>query len=89
MVKPTMRRVKVAVTVLAAFMVIVQAPAPVQAPDQPVKEELALGTVAIATTVPLGYVLLQGKVVQVVSPMPMADRTTLPPPIPDLFTVKP
>ena len=44
---------KVAVTVLAAFMVPAQVPVPVQAPDQPAKVEPAAGVAVRFTMVPL------------------------------------
>ena len=45
--------VKVAVTVVAALMLTVQAPVPVHAPVQPLKVEPAAGVAVSVTTVPL------------------------------------
>jgi hypothetical protein len=44
--------VKVAVTLLAASIVTLHAPAPVQAPDHPVNRELAAGVAVSETTTP-------------------------------------
>src|SRR5262245_23485840 len=53
-VRVTVRRVKVAVTVVAAFMVTVQAPVPAQPPPlHPVKAEPVAGVAVSVTTVPL------------------------------------
>lgn len=74
---------KVAVTVLTAFMVIVQEPAPVQSPDQPVKEELALGVAVKVTVVPFEYCSVQSAPQLI----PTGSLDTVPVPVPDLVTV--
>jgi len=50
---PPPERLKVAVTVFAAFIVTTQEPVPVQAPDQPAKVEPAAEVAVRVTTVPL------------------------------------
>ena len=69
---------KVAVTVLAEFIVTVQPPRPLQAPDQPAKAEPAAGVALSVTAAPEANVPLQ------LEPQLMAegDEETVPPPEP-------
>lgn len=83
-VKPTCTALKLAVAVLAALMVTVQAFAvPVQAPVQPVKLEPALGDTVKVT---LEFKL---KLAEQVEPqlMPVGELVTVPEPVPVLVTV--
>src|SRR5437016_1732301 len=77
-------RVKVAVTVVAALRVTVQAPGPEQPPPlQPVKVEPVVGTAVSVTAVPLVKLAAQ------VAPqmMPAGALVTAPLPVPALLTV--
>jgi hypothetical protein len=78
-------RSKLAVTDLAASMARVHAPVPLQAPDQPVKVELASGLAVNVTTVPVAklaaHVLPQAT--------PAGDEVTVPLPVPVFATFKP
>src|SRR2546425_3051478 len=76
-------RVKVAVTVVAAESVTVQAPVPEQPPLQPVKIEPAAGAAVSVTAVPLAKLAAQGAP-QV---MPAGLVVTVPAPAPALETV--
>jgi len=76
--------VKVAVTVVAALKVTVQAPVPEQPPPlQPPKVEPAAGAAVSVTAVPLG------KLATHVAPqvMPTGELVTVPLPVPALLTV--
>jgi hypothetical protein len=68
--------VKVAVTLLAASIVTLQAPLPVQAPDQPANCELAAGVAVSATTMPCAYVPFTGVGLAATDPepVPFVDR---------------
>src|SRR6267143_1378643 len=74
---------KVAVTEVAALIVTVHVPVPVQAPLQPVKVEPAAGAAVRVTTVPVV------KEVEQVAPqeIPTGALVTVPVPAPDLVTV--
>src|SRR2546422_3209271 len=77
-------RLKVAVTVVAAETVTVQAPVPEQPPPvQPVKGEPAAAVAVSVTAVPLG------KLAEQVAPqvMPAGELVTVPLPVPALLTV--
>src|SRR5207249_2757507 len=77
-------RVKVAVTVVAAERVTVQAPVPEQLPPlQPVKVEPAAGVAVSVTAVPLAKLAVH------VAPqvMPAGALVTVPLPVPALLTV--
>jgi len=69
-------RAKFAVTEVAAFMVILQAPVPEQAPLQPVKFELELG-VAVSVTIDA-----PGKLAAQVLPQLMPEGTLVTDPLP-------
>jgi hypothetical protein len=73
----------VAVTVASAFSVTVQAPEPLQAPDQPPKVEPALAAADSVTAVPLGKLAVH------VDPqlMPAGLLVMAPAPPPALCTV--
>src|SRR5881397_1096919 len=78
-------RVKVAVTVVAALRVTVQAPGPEQPPPlQPLKVEPAAGAAVSVTAVPLAKLAAQ------VAPqvMPAGALVTAPLPVPALLTVR-
>jgi hypothetical protein len=83
-VKDTDFKVKVAVTSLAASMVSVQTPVPLQPPLQPIKRESAAGAAARMTTVFLRYVSEQSDPQSI----PEGLLATVPLPEPDLLTVK-
>jgi hypothetical protein len=74
---------KVAVTALAALMVTLQAPVPVQAPLQPAKVDPAAAVSVKVTTVPLAKLALQvlGQVI------PLGLLVTVPDPVPAGVTV--
>jgi hypothetical protein len=72
----------VAVTDVVLVGVTLQVPVPVQAPDQPVKVELAFGVAVSVTAVPLGKLALH-VVPQV---MPAGELVTDPPPVPATAT---
>src|SRR5438034_11842158 len=76
--------VKVAVTVVAAESVTVQAPVPEQPPLQPVKVEPAAGTAVSVTAVP--FVKLAEQVAPQV--IPAGVLVTVPMPVPALETVR-
>jgi len=76
-------RAKVAVTVLAAFIVTEQVPVPVHAPDHPVKVEFVLGDAARVTDVPALYASLQSDPQLI----PAGVEVTVPLPVPALLTV--
>ena len=65
---------KVAVTLLAASIVTLQAPVPEQAPDQPPNCEPEAGVAVRDTTVPAAYVPLTGAGLAVIVPEPTVDR---------------
>ena len=67
-------RVKVAVTLLAASIVTLQAPVPKQAPDQPPNCEPEAGVAVRDTTLPAAYVPLTGAGLAVIVPEPTVDR---------------
>jgi hypothetical protein len=73
---------KVAVTVLAAFIVTTHEPVPVQSPLHPAKADPAAG-VAVSVTV-----LLAAKLSEQVPPqsMPVGEEVTVPLPVPVLVT---
>lgn len=75
---------KVAVTVLAAFMATVHAPVPVHAPPHPAKTDPAAG-VAVRVTE-----LLAAKLAEHVPPqsMPVGEDVTVPLPVPSLVTAR-
>jgi hypothetical protein len=73
----------VAVTVLTAFMVTLQAPVPVQSPVQPVKIEPFEVAVVKATTVPEPKFALQVPLEQLI---PAGTLVTVPAPVPALVT---
>ena len=75
---------KVAVTDLAALIVTLQDPAPVHAPDHPVKVELVFGAAVRVTDVPE----LQASVQSVPQLMPEGEDVTVPVPVPALLTVR-
>lgn len=81
-VRPKVFRVKVAVTDLAASIVTVQVPVPVQVPDQPVKSESDVGAAERVTMVPTAKVAVQ------LAPqlIPAGDDVTVPLPLPVLAT---
>jgi hypothetical protein len=58
---------KVAVTLLAWSMATLQAPVPLQAPDQPLNRDPGARKAVRVTTVPLLYDLVQGPDVQLTS----------------------
>ena len=74
----------VAVTALAAFMVTLQAPVPLQAPLQPAKTEPEAGVAVRFTTVPLV------KLAEQVAPqeIPAGELVTVPVPVPVSVTVR-
>src|SRR6058998_3905639 len=74
---------KVAVTEVAAVMVTVQVPVPVQPPLQPVKVEPAAGTAVSVTAVPLVKVAAQVALQE----MPAGALVTVPLPVPLGLTV--
>ena len=65
---------KVAVTLLAASIVTLQAPVPEQAPDQPPNCEPEAGVAVRDTTVRAAYVPLTGAGLAVIVPEPTVDR---------------
>ena len=69
---------------MAASIVTLQAPVPVQAPDQPLKTEPASARTLRLTVVPEAKLPLQ------VAPqeIPAGDEVTVPAPVPDLETVR-
>jgi len=71
------------VTEVAALMVTVQEPVPVQAPLQPVKAEPAAGVAVKVRAVPLAYEAEQ----VVPQEMPAGALVTVPIPAPALVTV--
>jgi len=71
------------VTFLAALMATVQAPVPVQAPDQPAKVEPAAGVAVSVWDVPL--LMLAEQIVPQL--MPKGVLVTVPVPVPALVTV--
>ena len=75
--------VKVALTAVAAFMVTLQAPVPLQAPLQPVKAEPEAGVAVRFTTV------LLGKLAEQVTPqaIPGGELVTVPVPVPASVTL--
>jgi hypothetical protein len=66
--------VKVAVTVLAAFIVTLQAPLPVQAPDQPLNWKFAAGVDVSVTTVPVLYSPVADAGEAAIVPDPTVDK---------------
>jgi len=75
---------KVAVTEVAAFMVTLQAPVPLQAPLQPANAEPGAGVAAKLTIVPLA------KLAEQVAPqeIPAGELVTVPVPVPVSVTVR-
>ncbi len=75
--------VKLAVTLCAEFMVIMQEPVPAHAPLQPVKVEPGSAVAVTVTVVPLGKFVLQ------VAPqlIPAGELVTVPEPLPDFKIV--
>jgi hypothetical protein len=75
--------VNVAVTVALLFNVMLQAPVPVQAPDQPANVEVVFGAAVSVTMVPLVKLALH------VAPqlIPAGLLVTVPAPVPALWTV--
>ena len=73
-----------ALTEVAAFMVTLQAPVPLQAPLQPVKVEPEAGVAVRLTTVPLA------KFAEQVAPqeIPAGELVTVPVPVPLSVTVR-
>lgn len=71
-------------TLLAASIVTVQGPVPVQAPDQPVKSELAEGVAVRVTFAPKLKFAVQ------VAPqsIPVGEEVTAPLPVPPLVTFR-
>jgi hypothetical protein len=75
-------RVKLALTDLAASMVTIQFPTPLQTPDHPVKVEFAAGAAVKVTTVPL----LKGNEQVAPQLIPAGEEVTVPVPFPVLAT---
>ena len=73
-----------AVTALAADIVVMHVPVPAQTPPQPAKVESAAGVAVSVTTVPGA-----NKAEQVAPQLiPAGDEVTVPVPVPALLTVK-
>ena len=77
-------KVNVAVTVLAALIVTVHEPVPVQAPDQPPNVELASGAAVRVTLVPAAYTSVQSDP----QLMPAGADVTIPSPVPAFVTLR-